>query len=71
MPARAPKDWAKFISTGVTDADRRREVAAAAREKVFAGHLMEHTAERWVGAWQQALDNRARAQRKGRAPATV
>ena len=65
MPAKAPKDWAKFISTGITDADRRREVAAAAREKVFAGHLMEHTAERWVGAWQTALDNRARAQRKG------
>jgi hypothetical protein len=65
MPARAPKDWAKFISTAVTDADRRREVAVAAREKVFAGHLMEHTAERWVGAWQQALDNRARSRRKG------
>jgi hypothetical protein len=65
MPAKAPKDWAKFISTGITDADRRREVAAAAREKVFAGHLMEHTVERWVAAWQQALDNRARARRKG------
>jgi len=65
MPAKAPKDWAKFISTGVTDADRRREVAAAAREEVFAGHLMEHTAERWAAAWQQALDNRARAMRPG------
>ncbi|WP_448625356.1 glycosyltransferase family protein [Geodermatophilus sp. URMC 64] len=61
LPAKAPKDWAKWISVGIQDADRRRELAAAAREKVLAAHLTEHTAEQWVGAWRQALDNRARA----------
>ena len=60
LPARAPKDWAKWISAGLQDADRRREVAAAARETVLAGHLTEHTAERWVAAWRTALDIRAR-----------
>jgi hypothetical protein len=59
-PARAPKDWAKWITIGVEDADRRRELAAAAREKVLAGHLTEHTAERWIAAWRRALDNAAR-----------
>lgn len=58
MPARAPKDWAKWISVGVQDADRRREVAAAAREQVLARHLTEHTAERWVAAWRTALEHR-------------
>ncbi|SFF69682.1 glycosyltransferase family protein [Blastococcus tunisiensis] len=61
LPARAPKDWAKWISLGVQDGDRRREVAAAAHEQVLAHHLTEHTAERWVQAWRAALDNRARA----------
>jgi hypothetical protein len=61
LPARAPKDWAKWIKVGVQDADRRREVAAAAREQVLTHHLMEHTAERWVAAWRTALDNRARS----------
>jgi glycosyltransferase involved in cell wall biosynthesis len=61
VPARAPKDWAKWITAGVEDADRRREVAAAAREQVLSSHLTEHTAERWVAAWRTALDNRARA----------
>jgi len=65
LPAKAPKDWAKWISVGIEDADRRRELAAAAREKVLAGHLTEHTAERWVAAWRKALDNRARAARTG------
>jgi hypothetical protein len=65
MPARAPKDWAKWISVGVQDADRRREVAAAAREQVLAHHLTEHTVDRWVGAWRTALEHRA-AQRAGR-----
>jgi hypothetical protein len=65
LPAKSPKDWAKWIATGVADADRRRELAAAARDKVLAGHLTEHTAERWVAAWQQAIDNRVRDQRKG------
>ena len=60
LPAKAPKDWAKWISVGIEDADRRRELAAAAREKVLAGHLTEHTVERWIGAWRQALDNAAR-----------
>jgi hypothetical protein len=60
LPARAPKDWAKWLTVGVENADRRREVAAAAREQVLAHHLMEHTAERWVAAWRTALDNRAR-----------
>jgi len=73
MPAKAPKDWAKFIATGVQDADRRRELAAAAREKVLAGHLTEHTAPRWLGAWRTALDIAARrrgaAQPVGAAPA--
>jgi hypothetical protein len=27
---------------------------------VFAGHLTEHTAERWLGAWRTALDRAAR-----------
>ncbi|SOE01189.1 glycosyltransferase family protein [Blastococcus haudaquaticus] len=61
MPARAPKDWAKWLSAGVQDGDRRREVAAAAREKVLAHHLTEHTAERWAAAWRLARDNRTRA----------
>lgn len=60
LPARAPKDWAKWLSAGVQDADRRRETAAAAREQVLAAHLTEHTVERWVDAWRTALDNRAR-----------
>jgi hypothetical protein len=61
VPARAPKDWAKWLTAGVENADRRREMAAAAREQVLASHLTEHTVERWVGAWRSALDNRARS----------
>ena len=63
MPARSPKDWAKWISVAVTDADRRREAAVAARERVLAGHLTEHTAERWLAAWRSGLENRARDRR--------
>lgn len=66
MPARSPKDWAKWLTVGVKDADRRREVAAAAREHVLAHHLTEHTAERWVAAWRTARDNRTRALGGGR-----
>jgi hypothetical protein len=66
LPARAPKDWAKWISTGIADVDRRREMAAAAHEKVLAGHLTEHTAERWVGAWRTALDHAAKRRGVGR-----
>ena len=61
MPARAPKDWAKWLTLGVEDADRRREAAATARDQVLAHHWTEHTAEGWVAAWQAALDNRARS----------
>ncbi len=66
MPARAPKDWAKWLSVGVDDADRRREVASAARERVLAQHLTEHTAERWAAAWRTARENRSRALGAGR-----
>jgi glycosyltransferase involved in cell wall biosynthesis len=65
LPAKAPKDWAKWITVGIQDADRRRELAAAAREKVLAQHLTEHTVERWIGAWRTALDNRARSRGSG------
>jgi glycosyltransferase involved in cell wall biosynthesis len=71
MPAKAPKDWAKWISVGVQDADRRREVAAAAREKVLASHLTEHTAERWVAAWRTALEHRAAQGSLGRTAVPV
>jgi hypothetical protein len=66
LPAKSPKDWAKWIATGVEDADRRRELAAAARDKVLAGHLTEHTAPRWVDAWRTALDNSAKRRGAGR-----
>ncbi|MGY1619511.1 hypothetical protein ACI797_22440 [Geodermatophilus sp. SYSU D00691] len=62
--ARAPKDWAKGIATLAGDADRRREQAAAAHQKVLAGHLTEHTAELWATAWRKARDFRTRDQRK-------
>ncbi|MGY1815470.1 glycosyltransferase family protein [Blastococcus sp. SYSU D00820] len=62
--AASPKDWAKSLASLVDNADRRRENAARDREAVLAGHLTEHTAERWVTAWRRALDHRARAQRR-------
>ncbi len=65
LPARAPKDWAKWLSMAITNGDRRREIAAAARETVLAGHLTEHTAEHWVAAWRAAMENRARSRRNG------
>ena len=61
----APKDWAKWLTKGIDDADFRREFAAAAREKVLAAHLTEHTAQMWVDAWRRARDVRSRNQRKG------
>jgi hypothetical protein len=61
VPARAPKDWAKWLTAGVENAERRREMAAAARQQVLTSHLTEHTAERWVDAWRTALDHRARS----------
>jgi len=63
--AGAPKDWGRWITKGVEDTDFRREAAAAAREKVLAGHLTEHTAQMWVDAWRRARDIRSRNQRKG------
>jgi hypothetical protein len=65
LPARSAKDWAKWLLVGVEDADRRRELAAAARDKVLAGHLTEHTAEHWVDAWRRARTNRHLAMRRG------
>lgn len=63
--ARSPRDWATFITSGIENPDRRRETAAADREKVLTRHLTEHTAEAWAAAWRQARDNRTRSQRKG------
>jgi len=63
--ARAPKDWAKALTSAVQDPDLRREQAARDRAVVLERHLTEHTAELWVAAWQQALENRAHRRRKG------
>ncbi|RBY77101.1 hypothetical protein DQ239_12960 [Blastococcus sp. TF02-09] len=63
--AKAPKDWAKALTTAVQDPELRREQAARDRAVVLEQHLTEHTAPQWVAAWEQAVDNRARAQRKG------
>lgn len=63
--AKRPRDWATAISRAVEDADWRREQAAAARERVLAQHLTEHTAELWADAWRQARDIRSRADRIG------
>jgi hypothetical protein len=65
MRARSPRDWAKWVTLGIQDADRRREHAVRAREAVLAAHLTEHTAAGWVAAWQQAIDIRTRSGRKG------
>jgi hypothetical protein len=65
MRARSPRDWAKFLTTAIRDADRRREQAVRARETVLAAHLTEHTVEGWVAAWERAADIRARDRRKG------
>ena len=62
--ARSSKDWAKALTTTIRDRERRTEQAATARETVLASHLTEHTAERWVAAWQQALDHRTRSRRR-------
>ncbi len=63
--ARRPRDWAAGISRAVEDADSRREQAAAARDRVLAAHLTEHTAELWAAAWRSARDIRTRAMRIG------
>ncbi|NEK85554.1 glycosyltransferase family 4 protein [Blastococcus saxobsidens] len=62
--AKSPKDWAKALTSLIRDRDRRTEQAIAARETVLASHLTEHTVDLWVGAWQQALDNRAGSRRR-------
>ncbi|SDX87924.1 Glycosyl transferases group 1 [Modestobacter sp. DSM 44400] len=58
--ARRPRDWAALIAAGVQKADQRREIAAADRERVLAGHLVE---QRWADAWRLARENRSRTQR--------
>ena len=65
LRARSPRDWAKFLTTAIRDADRRREQAVRARETVLSAHLTEHTVGGWVTAWEQAVDARARDRRKG------
>jgi glycosyltransferase involved in cell wall biosynthesis len=61
MPARSPKDWARWLSKAVTDYDYRATAAEGVRERIRAFHLTQHTAERWVAAWRQALENRTRS----------
>jgi hypothetical protein len=63
--ARAPKDWAKALTSAIDDPDRRREQAAQDRAAVLDRHLTEHRAPEWVAAWQRAADIRATSQRKG------
>ncbi|TFV61696.1 UNVERIFIED_ORG: glycosyltransferase family 1 protein [Bacillus sp. AZ43] len=65
MRAKRPRDWATHLSKAIADPDFRRETAAAARDRVLASHLDEHTAELWASAWRQAADNRVRAHRIG------
>ncbi len=65
MKARSPRDWAKWITLRIQDADRRREHAIRARETVLASHLTEHTVAGWVSAWERAIGNRCRSRRKG------
>ncbi len=63
--ARRARDWATGLTRGIEDPDWRREQAAAARERVLAAHLTDHTAELWAGAWRKARDVRSRAMRIG------
>ncbi|MGY1606446.1 glycosyltransferase family protein [Geodermatophilus sp. SYSU D00700] len=63
--AKRPRDWATAIARAVEDADWRREHAAAARDRVLARHLTEHTAEQWAAAWRRAREERSRADRIG------
>ena len=65
MRAKSPRDWAKWLTLGIQDPERRREHAVRAREVVLAGHLTEHTVPGWISAWEQAIDNRAQSRRKG------
>lgn len=61
MRAKSPKDWARFIDRAIQDPDHRRSLAEQMHERVRASHLTEHTVDRWVSAWHQALDNRVRS----------
>ncbi|MGY1715966.1 glycosyltransferase [Geodermatophilus sp. SYSU D01106] len=63
--AKAPKDWAKALTTAIRDPDLRRDQAARDRAVVLDRHLTEHTAAQWVAAWERAVDNRARSRRRG------
>jgi hypothetical protein len=63
--ARSAKDWAKWITTGIADPEKRREIAVRERAVVLAEHLTEHRAPEWVAAWERAADIRSRSQRKG------
>jgi hypothetical protein len=65
LRARSPKDWAKWITTGIEDPEKRREIAVRERAVVFAEHLTEHRAPEWVAAWERAADIRAQSRRKG------
>lgn len=60
MRAKSPKDWAKWIDRAIQDKDHRWAFAEAMREQVRASLLTEHTVDRWVSAWRQALDNRVK-----------
>lgn len=61
LRAKSPKDWAKWVDRGITSSDYRANAAAAMRERVRAEHLTEHTVDRWLSAWRQALDHRTGA----------
>jgi hypothetical protein len=59
--ARSPKDWAQGITRAASDMDHRWVQTAINRETVLQKHLTEHTADLWLTAWRNALDQRARA----------
>ncbi|MPQ99510.1 glycosyltransferase [Modestobacter sp. I12A-02628] len=63
--ARAPREWARHLTTAVDDPAHRREVAEQNRQVVMENLLTEHVAQWWVDAWDRARDNRARAMRIG------
>lgn len=58
---KSPKDWATWIVRAATSADERRAYAEHQRQCVMHQHLTEHTVDRWISAWREALDHRTRA----------